>query len=214
MPSWRSVPATITPIRSASAAASRKSWVTSSVGSVELGEQVLQLAAHDAARVRVQRRQRLVEQQHRRVARQRARERDALALAARQVRRLLAREVGDVEALEQLVDARRAAERDVRAHGHVRKERVLLEDEPDRARLGRQVDAGLRVEPRPLAERDPAAVGVRKSGHRAQHRRLAGPRRADERHGVALDGQLDVERKRPKAEGDVEVESLHETIIL
>ena len=204
----------MTPMRSASAAASRKSCVTSSVGSVELGEQVLQLAAHDAARVRIERRERLVEQEHRRVARQRAGERDALALATGQVRRLLAGEVGDVEALEQVVDARRAAERDVRPHGHVREERVLLEDEPDRARLGRQVDAGPRIEPGAIAERDPPAVGAAQSGHRAQHRRLAGARRTDERDRVALDGQLDVEPKRPKAEGDVEVESFHETMSL
>ena len=41
-----------------------------------------------------------------------------------------------------------AAEGDVRAHGQVREERVLLEDEPDRAALGRQVDPALGVEPR------------------------------------------------------------------
>ena len=202
-------------MRSASAAASRKSWVTSSVGSVELGEQVLQLAAHDAARVRVQRRQRLVEQQHRRVARERARERDALALAAGQ-RSSASRAARWAMPKRSSSSSTRAvaAEGDVRPHGHVRKQRVLLEDEPDRARLGRQVDAGLRVEPRAIAERDPAAIGAAQPGDRAQHRRLAGPRRADERDGVALDGQLDVERKRPKAEGDVEVESLHATIIL
>ena len=180
----------------------------------QLGEQLLELAADDAAGVRIERRQRLVEQQHGGVARQRARQGDALALSARQVRRLLRREVRDTEPLEQLVDARNAAERDVRAHRHVREERVLLEDEADGARLRRQVDARLRVEPRPLAEGDATAVGCAQAGHRSQHRRLAGPGRADERHRVALDGQLDVERKRPKAEGDVDVESLHETIIL
>ena len=72
----------------------------------QLGEQVLEVGAHARARVRVERRQRLVEQQDAGVARERAGERDALALAARDVPGLLVREVGDAEALEQPVDAR------------------------------------------------------------------------------------------------------------
>ncbi len=96
----------------------------------------------------------------------------------------------------------------------MRKQRVLLEDEADRALLRRQIDAGVRVEPRVIAERDPPAVGTAQAGDRSQDGRLAGPRGADERHRLATDAQLDVERERPKAEGDGEVESLHDTIIL
>ena len=52
----------------------------------EAREEVAQLAADRVARVRVERGQRLVEQEHRGLARERPRERDALALAARERR--------------------------------------------------------------------------------------------------------------------------------
>ena len=115
-------------------------------------------------------------------------------------------------ALEQLVDARvaRAAEGDVGAHRHVREERVLLEDEADRAPLGRQVDLPRGVEPRPLAERDPPAVGAAQPGDRAQHRRLAGARGTDERDRLGADAQADAELERAKGDGDVELERRHE----
>ena len=51
-------------------------------GQSELAQELLQLAAHRRLRVRVERRERLVEQQHTGVARDRARDRDPLALAA------------------------------------------------------------------------------------------------------------------------------------
>ena len=56
-------------------------------GDAELLLQPLQLGAHLDAQERVERRQRLVEQQDLRLGDQRARERDALLLAARQLRR-------------------------------------------------------------------------------------------------------------------------------
>ena len=77
----------------------------------ELAQQLLQLAANGRLRVRVERRERLVEQQHAGVARERAGERDALALAARELGRLRVREVRDAEALEVLVDAPAARRR-------------------------------------------------------------------------------------------------------
>ena len=77
----------------------------------ELAQQLLQLAAHGRLRVRVERRERLVEQQHAGVARERPRQRDALALAAGELGRLRVREVRDAEALEVLVDAARARRR-------------------------------------------------------------------------------------------------------
>ena len=147
LPSWRIRPSTITPTRSASAAASSKSCVTSSVGSRSSAEQLGELAADDAAGVRVECRERLVEQEHGRVARERPRERDALPLAPREIAGPCAGEVRDPEALEQLVDPLPAAEGDVAADVEVREERVLLEDEPDRAALRRQVDPRRGVEP-------------------------------------------------------------------
>ena len=107
VPVWRSRPSTRTPTRSASAAASSKSCVTRSVGSASVAEQPRSSARTAASRVRVERGERLVEQQHRRVARERAGERDPLPLAAGKLARPSAREVRDPEPLEELVDARR-----------------------------------------------------------------------------------------------------------
>jgi hypothetical protein len=160
--------------------------------------------------VRVERGQRLVQQQHAGVAGERACERDALALAAGDVPGPLAGEMRDSEAVEQVVHAPGAAERHVAAHRHVREKRVLLEDEPDRARLGGAVDTAARVEPDVAAKRDPAAVGRAQTGDRAQDRALARPGRADQRDGLGADAQADVELVRAKADGDVEVERLHD----
>ncbi len=120
----------------------------------QLGEELGELAANDPARVGVERRERLVEQQHRRVARERPRQRDPLALAAGEVAGTGAGEVRDPEALEQLVHSRAAAEGDVAADVEMREERVLLEDEPDGPPLGRQIDAGVAVEPGGRSKRD------------------------------------------------------------
>ena len=81
-------------------------------------EQLTQLGANTAARVRVERGQRLVEQEHRRVARERAGERDTLALATGELLDARPREVADAEPVEQLLDPRRAvgAEADVAEH--------------------------------------------------------------------------------------------------
>jgi hypothetical protein len=83
--------------------------------------------------VGVERRERLVEQQHARAAGQGAGERDALALAAAEPRGELARQVGDAQTLEQRRDLRGAGarERDVALDGQVREERVVLRDVAD-----------------------------------------------------------------------------------
>ena len=180
-PSWRIRPSTITPTRSASAAASSKSCVTSSVGSRSSREELGELAADDPARVGVERRERLVEQQHRRVARERPRQRDPLALAAGEIAGTGGGEVRDPEALEQLVHPRAAAEGDVAADVEVREERVLLEDEPDGPPLGRQVDAGVAVEPGGRSERDLPPLRPQQPCDRAQHARLPRSRRSHER---------------------------------
>ena len=65
------------------------------------------LAAQPHALQRVERRQRLVEQQQARRRRERARQRDALLLAARQLARVLRAAVGQADQLQQFVDARR-----------------------------------------------------------------------------------------------------------
>ena len=155
--------------------------MTSNVGSRSSPSSSGELAANDAAGVRIECRERFVEEEDRRVARERARERDALPLAARQVSGASAGEVRDPKALEQLVDALPAAEGDVAANVEVRKERVLLEDETDRATLRGQVDPGRSVEPGLCSERDAPALWPKQPRDRAQHARLPGSRRTDER---------------------------------
>ena len=153
----------MTPMRSASAAASRKSWVTISVGSARLRR--ARPAARRARRARVWASSAESGSSSSRTPGSRA---SARASATRwrsppdsAPGRSSAR-WRDAHALEQLADAapRRPAEGDVGAHGHVREERVLLEDEArPSARSGGRSTFARRVEPRALAERDPPAVG-------------------------------------------------------
>ena len=100
---------------------------------LEPGEELLQLGPHVDLGVRVERRERLVEQQDLGVAGERAGERDALALAAREVAGPCVLEVPDPEAVEVLVGGVAPRVLDVLADGQVREERVVLEDEPDAA---------------------------------------------------------------------------------
>ena len=80
-------PLFITMMRSETAIASAWSCVTYTTVSAEALLQVADLLAHLPAQPRVEIGQRLVEQQHRGLEHQRARDRDALLLAARQLRR-------------------------------------------------------------------------------------------------------------------------------
>ena len=159
-------------------------------GQAELVQELLQLAAHGHLRMGIERRERLVEEEDARVAGERPREGDALALAARELGRARLREVRDLEALEVLVDPVPAAVGDVLAHRHVREEGVLLEDEADAALVGLQEDVRLGVEPDVVVEHDPPARRTDETGDGPQHRRLAGARGADER-----DRPLDLERE-------------------
>ena len=83
----------------------------------EAVEELAELGADARTRVRVERRERLVEEKDRRIARERASERDPLALPARELVDARLREVGDPEALEQRRDVatRRAPNRTLRA---------------------------------------------------------------------------------------------------
>ena len=81
----------ITPMRSAIVIASSWSWVTMTKVSPSLLLQLHQLELGLLAQLPVERRQRLVEQQHARPLDQRARQRHALALAAGKLMRLAAR---------------------------------------------------------------------------------------------------------------------------
>ena len=148
-----------------------------------------QLLAH----LGVERAERLVEQQHLRLDRERPREGDALALAARQLRGVAVGQPVELDELQELRHARadlvlgeapRArphaqAEGDVLEHRHVAEERVVLEHEADAALS--HVAHG-----RVLArEQHLAAVGPLEPGDDPQQARLARARGAEERHQLA-----------------------------
>src|SRR5580765_3922961 len=92
----------------------------------------------------------------------------------------------------------------------MREERVVLEQEADRAPVDLDVDSPLAVEPRLARDRHGTRPGCREARDHPQDRRLAGPGRADESdHSVDLERQLEVER--PKRNVDrVEDEFCHE----
>ena len=110
----------------------------------ELGRQL-------APQRRIQRRERLVEQQHIGIGRERARERDALLLTAGKLRGVPRAERADAQSIDDpsgvfgsrdhSVHFARDAVGDVPRDGHVREERVSLEHVPDAPLLRRQVDA-------------------------------------------------------------------------
>ncbi len=130
-------------------------------GKPEPVEQLAELRTDPGARVCVERRERLVEQEQRGVSRERARERDSLALAARKLVHPSAGELGDPEALEQRSDVPCAprAETDVAPNVEMREERVLLEEVADASVFRRDVDPAVRVEKDELVERDDAFGG-------------------------------------------------------
>ncbi len=110
---------------------------------VDLLVQPAQPFAQLRAHLRVERAERLVQQQHLRLHRQRAGERHALQLSAGELGGVALGEAVEADEVEQLLDARAdlglgplahaEPERDVVVHGHVLERRVVLEDEADAA---------------------------------------------------------------------------------
>ena len=104
-------------------------------------EGLRQLALQHHPGLRVDGRERLVEQEHGRVDRERARERHALPHAARQLVRIVTGELGQVEVFQQRVRALFAfwqgkaldldAEHHVLEHGPPRQQQILLQHEGD-----------------------------------------------------------------------------------
>ena len=149
------------------------------------GERLHQRARGGAGLV-VERRERLVEQQHRLVAQQGAGKRDALLLAAREGGGALRADVGQADFGEGRGDARRVgfgqAERDVAGGAQVLEQRLGLEQDRDRPLLRRQ-------------QRDVAAVDAddarrrrEEAGDQVEQRRFAGA-------ALAADGG---DRRRPR----------------
>jgi hypothetical protein len=106
----------------------------------ELTLDLADLLAQGDADLRVERGERLVEEEDLRLDRERACERDALLLATRQLVRVPAAAILEVDEAQQLGDPAPSrpgrprtlqAERDVRGDGHVREQRVRLEHHAD-----------------------------------------------------------------------------------
>ena len=154
-------------------------------------DRALQLPARALAQRRVEVRERLVEQQDARVRRERPGEGDALLLAAGDLGHAPVLEPREPGERERLGDARgRSAARrapaalepegDVLADGHVREERVVLEDHAEAAALGRGGRDVLAV------DEDAPRVGRLEAGDQPQHRRLAAAGGTEERDDLAL----------------------------
>src|SRR6266536_469571 len=149
---------------------------------VQPAQPVAQLLPH----ARVERAERLVEQQHLRLDGEGARERHPLPLPSGELRGIALAEPLELHELEQLVHAvadlllrpapHGQPERDVVGNRHVLERCVVLEDEPDAALLRAQL--------RRLATGDEHLAGVRllEPGDHAQERRLARSARPEQRH--------------------------------
>ena len=126
----------------------------------------LQLVLHLAPELEVERAERLVEQQHRRLDHERAGERHALALAAGKLVRPAPRDVLEPDQRQRIMDGAAALgardalhqqpEADVAADAHVGKQRVVLKDGGRRAPGG-----GMVVQSTPAIRTRPA-LGTRK----------------------------------------------------
>jgi hypothetical protein len=145
-------------------------------------------------RVRVESRERLVEQQYARIACECPGERDPLAFATGELGRPRLGQMGDPETLQILVGPALARIGDVLAHVHVREERVLLEDEADPPLVGLAEEPFRRVEPGVRVEGDPARGGPYQARHGSENRGLSGSGGADEGNS-ALDVELELEHE-------------------
>jgi len=162
----------------------------------------------------VERRERLVEQQQRRIGRQRSPESDTLALTTRQL-------VGPpvLQALEAHpgYDLSRPAsglgprpvpepEADIVHDGEMRKERVALKDVSDLAALRGQINPGLRVEEHAIVHHDPARIRLQESRQALERQGLARTGRTEERGDSFACRPLDVQSEsgEPLQEPDVE----------
>ena len=143
----------------------------------------LQLQLHLAAQLEVERAERLIEQQQGRPVDDGPGEGDPLLLTAGELLRLARREVVQLDQPQRLVSlAHRVAdpapaqpERHVLEHGHVREQRVALEDRVDRPLVRLEVRHIL------AADEDAALGGLLEPGDQPQRRRLAAAGGAEQR---------------------------------
>ena len=162
----------------------------------QLAQQALELDLHGFAQLAVERAERFVEQQELWTDRERARDRNALLLAAREHPHRALGEVPHVNEVEEAghrrpdVLARGASrgkpEGDVFRDGEVGKERVVLKHHAHVAAVRRTRRDVLTVEPHR------AGVGRKQARHDAQQRGLAATGRPEQRDELAaLDAEVD-----------------------
>ena len=172
----------------------------------------LQFAVHALAGESIERAERLIHQQHFRIAREAAHDRRALLHPAAELVRIFVLETGesgDRQIFAHRAFARRAiaaadlqGEDDVLPHGHPRQQRRVLEHDADGA--GRAGD-------RLVSERHLARVGRVEAGEQPQHRALAAARRADDGDELAVPHrQVHVVERDDGVAGDRGID-LHQT---
>ena len=164
---------------------------------------VLQLGAGE----RVERRQRLVEQQDLRAHRQSTRHRHALAHAAGQFRRPAIERMRQADHFDVAARARGALRLAFPSEDGIDRQRHVFEhSEPRHQRIGleHQSAIGTRAVDLGPPDRDLAGVGFNETGDERHERRLAGPGEADDGDEIAfLDGEIHVAQHlaalRPRA---------------
>ena len=157
----------------------------------ELALQRLDQVEHALARVRVEVPGRLVAEQQLRLLRERARDRDALRLAARELGRQVVRLRGEPDELEQLLRCERRlagevrGEGDVLERGEVRQQVRALEDVGDPVRAHRAARRAVERGERPAVPLDDAAGRLDEAAEHVQQRRLARAGAAEQREALA-----------------------------
>ena len=160
-----------------------------------------QLDLHVLAQLEVERTERLIEQQHARLAYQRTRDSDTLLLTAGQAGYIAVFKAAQTDQLEhfrglafdiravQFFDVQ--TERDILRNIQVRKQRVALENRVDLTLIRRNVVQTLAV------EEHIAGIRLLKAADNAQRGRFAAAGRTEQRHELtALDGQRNAAQHR------------------
>ncbi len=179
-------------------------------GERELRQQLGELITDPAASDRVERPERLVEQQDLRIAGERAGERRALALTAGQPGGPRVRQICDPDSLEQIRTVAPGGEAHVARDGQMREQAIVLGQIADASVLGADVNAALSVKPGPRAKCDPPNARSLQAGDRPEQRRLAGAGRSDQGDRLRSDGQPRAKLESATREDDVDVKGLHE----
>ncbi|MDJ0989849.1 MAG: hypothetical protein QNI85_07540, partial [Desulfobacterales bacterium] len=164
-------------------------------GGVERLQHATEFRAHAYAQRRVQRAERLVQQEETRRRGQRSRQGRTLLLPSRKRGRTLSGQMSQTETLEKRVNPpnlsplhsppqRLQAESDVFPYRAVRKKRVVLEDISDAAAPRRPVDPRFSIEKHFVVETDNARIGSEQAGDSLQDQRLSRSGRPEQYHGT------------------------------